>query len=333
MANNTSFAFENHTKIIAPICQTLEPFLDVQARESLPQYYIITSVAACAFNFITCCITLLLNTVVFLSVCWTPSLRHEPRNILLCSLAVSDFFVAFSSQTSFLVAEISVIFGKLEYYCYSVLIHFYTSWMFSGISFLTLSAITVERYLALRFHLRYTELITTTRVVITVVIYWLIWITWITVLWFGVRNRLFSHILIAFCIVIAFADSLCYIVIFKTVKRHNSQIQHSRSHDQKDMARFRRTTNTMVLLVGAFAGSYLPFVVTTAVSTSQPKEDLRTSAAHCVAVAFVFMNSAVDPLIYFWRVTEFRVAAKRTLRKLRLMRPENRVESEFDSRL
>ena len=110
-------------------------------------------------------------------------------------------------------------------------------------------------------------------------------------------------------------------------------MKHLRSQDGRDMARFRRTTNTMILLVGAFVGSYIPFVITTATSALQAKEDMRVSVAHCVAVALVFTNAAVNPLIYFWRVSELREAAKRTLRKIHLMRPENLVESEFDSRL
>lgn len=336
MANNTGFvnsASVNHTMGSVSICHTLEPFLDLQARENLPKFYVITAITSCMLNAVTCCTTLLLNAIVVVAIWRTPSLHREPKNILLCSLAVSDFLVGFSSQPSFLIAETFLIFGQRERYCYAVFVHFYTSWLFSGVSFLTLSAISIERYLALRFHLRYTELITKNRVVITVIIYWLMWVTWTTILWFAVRNRLLSYALVVLLILIAIVDGLCYFAIFKTVKRHNSQIERSQLHDQQDMARYRRTTTTMTLLVCAFAGSYLPFVVTTGISASQGKEDMRTSAAHSAAVAFVFANSTVNPLIYFWRVSEFREAAKHTLRKLHLMKPRNRVATELDTRL
>ncbi len=186
MANVTyllSSDLQNSTSTNSSTCQTVQPFLDIEARENLPQFYIISSISACVFVFMMCFTTLLFNMVVILAI-WRTPLLHQPRNVLLCSLAVSDFFVGLTTQPSFLVAEISLLLGNMDLYCLAVFIHFYTSWMFNGISFLTLSAISVERYLALRFHLRYAELITNTRVFITVVIYWSIWVTWITLLWF-----------------------------------------------------------------------------------------------------------------------------------------------------
>ncbi|KAJ7378516.1 hypothetical protein OS493_022498 [Desmophyllum pertusum] len=186
--------------------------------------------------------------------------------------------------------------------------------------FLTLSAVSIERYLALRFHLRYTELITTTRVVITVIIYWLIWVTCITLLWFWVKDKLFTYILVAFCFLILTVVTRCYVTIFKTVKRHNKQIQDSQlQQGQESIFRYRRTTNTMVILISAFVLSYFPFIITTAISASQAKEDMKTSAAHCFAVAIISANSTANPLIYFWRVEELREAAKQTLRKCHLM--------------
>ena len=211
-------------------------------------------------------------------------------------------------------------------------IHFYASWIFSGISFLTLSAISIERYLAIRFHLRYGELITTTSVVSAVIIYWLIWVSWITVLWFGVQDRLLSYFLIVLCILIAIADGFCYFNIFKAVRRHNLQINRT-LHDRLDMARYRRTTNTMLFLVSAFPGSYLPFAITTGISALQENEDMRTSAAHCMAVAFVSANSCINPLIYFWRVSEFREAAKHTLRRIHVMRQVDQVETNAQTNL
>ena len=320
MANKTApMSYDwliNRTHDSAPVCEMLESFLDIQARKSLPNFYIITVIIALTLSFITAILTLLLNALVVIVTYLSPSLRNEPKNILLCWLAVSDFFVGFFSQPSFIAAEISLLLGKIEQYCYVVFIHFYASWVFSGISFLTLSGLITERYLALRFHLRYKEVVTTARVVISLIVAWTTWLIVITILWFGARNRELSYAITAMAILIGTIDLLCYFAIFKTVRKHACQIRKSApSHDQVDVPQHRRAANTMLLLVGTFAVSYLPFAITSGISAVQDKEDLRTSAAHCMAVFVVSASSCLNPVVYFWRVEEFRKVAKRTFTK------------------
>ena len=282
MANSTALAIvalQNYTAVTRhSTCQILQPFLDIEARENLPRFYVISSIWACIFGSIMCLTTLLFNTVVIIAIWRTPVL-HQPRNVFLGSLAVSDLLVGLTSEPSFLVAEISLLLGNMDIYCLAVFIHFYTGWMFNGISFLTLSAISFERFLALRLHLRYAELITTTRVLITTLIYWAIWMTWITLMWFWAKDKIVSHILIAFCCLTATAVAWCYVAIYKTVKRHSKQIQSSQQTHQF-LSRYRRTTITMIILISAFVLSYFPFIITSAISASQEKEDVRTSAAH-----------------------------------------------------
>lgn len=281
MANITSLILLN-ASIIKPsgYCENLQPFLDMDIRKKLPQYYVIASLTASFFMFMLCFFALFLNAVVVFVTWRTPAL-HSPRNILLCSLAATDFFVGFTSQPFFVVAELFLLFGQLERYCLTVFMLFYSSWLFNGISFLTLTAISFERYLALRFHLRYPELITASRVVITVVIYWLIWATLVTVLWFWATSKLLAYALTAVCFVLGVSALRCLSLIHKTMKRHNKHVRDTNQKTFQSMIRYRRSTNTMIILVAAFALSYIPFVITTAVSASQEQEDLRTSVAHC----------------------------------------------------
>ena len=72
----------------------------------------------------------------------------------------------------------------------------------------------------------------------------------------------------------------------------------------------------MIIFISAFVLSYFPFTITSAISASQEKEDMKTSAAHSLAVLFIFGNSAANPLIYFWRVADLREAAKQAVRSL-----------------
>ena len=126
MANSTalsSVASQNYTATTHSICQTLQPFLDMEARESLPRLYVISSIWACVLGSILCLTTLLFNTVVIIAIWRTPVL-HQPRNVLLGSLAVSDLLVGLTSEPSFLVAEISLLLGNMEIYCLASLYSF-----------------------------------------------------------------------------------------------------------------------------------------------------------------------------------------------------------------
>ena len=313
-------------------CQAVEGFLDVNRRSQLPLFYIVTAVIACSINLASCVVALCANAVVIIAV-WRTATLHQPKNVLLCSLAFSDLCVGLSSQPLFLVAEISLIQGHMELYCAAVFGVFYTGWLFGGTSFLTLAAVSLERYLMLRFHLRYAEVLTINRVFATIITYWSIWVTCTTIFWFWTRDKLIGYILVTCCVLITFGIGWCYFQVFKTVRRHNFQIFSAqlRFHCQDSSAtlpnvtRFKRTTITMVVLIGAFGLCYIPFLITFIVGTIQKEEDLKTSAAHSIANVLLFMNSSLNPLIYFWRIGELREATKHTLTKLN---PFRKLETE-----
>ena len=78
----------------------------------------------------------------------------------MASLASSDFLVGL------LVKPYYIVFRLQEHVLHFVpclfrVIYSESFWVCYGVSFLTLSAISFERYIALRLHLLYKELVTT----------------------------------------------------------------------------------------------------------------------------------------------------------------------------
>ena len=122
--------FSSYLSNNATLCDSLYLFLDMKLRESLPSFYIVTAIAVCVLNGLTACSALPLNAIAVLTILLIPELRQQPKNFLLCSLAVSDFFVGLLCQPSFIMAEILLILGRMDLYCYTVFFHFYTSWVF-----------------------------------------------------------------------------------------------------------------------------------------------------------------------------------------------------------
>ena len=169
----------------------------------------------CVVNASLMLISILGNALVLAAIVRTPSLRSA-HMIMLCSLAVSDFLVGVIAQPLYIAEQltndhlahhISVIMG------YSL----------CGVSFLTITAITVDRFLALHYHMRYATLVTESRVKYTLIIIWLIsFLTSGFNFWNTHVHSLITGIIPIFCHLIC---TFSYIRIYRIVRRHQLQIQ------------------------------------------------------------------------------------------------------------
>ena len=72
---------------------------------------------------------------------------------MLCSLALSDFVVGLVAQAIYIAHQLT----KDRYVHHASLMVGYS---LCGVSFLTITAIIVDRFLALHYHMRYVTLVT-----------------------------------------------------------------------------------------------------------------------------------------------------------------------------
>ena len=99
-----------------------------------------------------------------------------------------------------------------------------SSSVFSTISFLSVVAVSVDRFLAVQLHLRYQELVTHKRVVVVVIFIWVsrAFVS-LMILW---ESRVTRDFLISFTAAFAFMLTLvAYVRIYLTVRRHKNQMQ------------------------------------------------------------------------------------------------------------
>ena len=106
------------------------------------------------------------NAVVLAAIFKTPSIRSSSI-LLLCSLAVSDLFVGTLIQPLYIASVFTrnKLLGSLW---------FTVSFAAYGISLCTITAISVDRFLALHYHMRYPSLVTKSRIVYSIAIIWLL---------------------------------------------------------------------------------------------------------------------------------------------------------------
>ena len=107
------------------------------------------------------------NALVLVAILRTPSIR-SPSVIFLCNLAVSDLLVGLVVQPVYIVEQMVKTVPKLQEAVRGM------GFAGCGVSLWTMTAITVDRFLALHYHLQYPNLMTTSRAIYTIVTIWCI---------------------------------------------------------------------------------------------------------------------------------------------------------------
>ena len=254
----------------------------------------------------------MLNILTIYAVRKTSSL---PKTLLL-SLAVSDIGVGFIVQpfyTSFLVNWLQLNDPKCSTYKALVAI----TLLFSQASFLSVVAVSVDRFLAVHLHLRYQELVTHKRVVVVVIATWIL----------SASNSLLTLLnLQDVCLLIFFImgvagvilTTIVYTRIYLIVRRHKNQIQSlqiQQVEQTSEMACFTKLVPSAVSVFYVYIlllACYLPILICMRIeSTSVARKRFLV-----VSVTFLFLNSSLNPLIYCWRMRNMRHSIINLLRNV-----------------
>ena len=105
-------------------------------------------------------VTALLGNALILIGLIKESSLHPPSKLLLRSLATTDLCVGFTSEPLTVICWMSVANGHRNICRYTSPLGFTTANIFCGVSVLTLTSISVDRFLALLLGLRYCKIVT-----------------------------------------------------------------------------------------------------------------------------------------------------------------------------
>ena len=256
------------------------------------------------------------NSLVLAAVWKTPSIRSTSM-IMLCSLAVSDLLVGFVVQPLYIADELT---KDLLLYRVSGIIGFY----FCGVSFGTMTAISVDRLIALHHHMRYASLISERRVKFIAGMVWVVIFPCLGLhLWNIFTFHLVAGIFIDMCLVIC---AFSYINIYGIVRQHQLQIHvQQQAVENPDiainirMARLKKSAiNTFIFYIYMVI-CYFPQVLLLSLFGIIYKS---WKAEWSFAVTVVHMNSSVNPILFCWRLRNLRAAVFQTVKQLLLKQAE-----------
>ena len=102
---------------------------------------------------------------------------HSASFVLLFCLAAADLLVGLLCQPVFVAYQIAELTDNFSAYCILRMIQNISGWITSGVSFETLSGISVDRLLALTLHLRYNIVVTVQRILQAVFVFCIVSVT------------------------------------------------------------------------------------------------------------------------------------------------------------
>ena len=275
--------------------------------ESYTEVYI----AVCVLNAVFS-LTAFAGNFLVLGTIWTTPNLHNPTNILLLGLSLSDLAVGLLVQPMFIVLLIWKM--SLEY---RRVFRFIQAFFISA-TILTLTSVSVDRCLALILHLRYVAVVTVKKTILALCLIWLTSVVYaITFLIDLGLHYTASLFVIALCIVVN--TSTCS-TIYRICRRHRIQIQKQELPNQPeafDMRRYKKSLITMIVLLILLIICYTPYICMRAVANIivWPFSPYRTFMMRWSA-SLVYLNSSINPLVYCWRLPAMRVAMKQFWRSL-----------------
>lgn len=269
-------------------------------------------IANCVFNILLAMAATVENLLILIAI-WRTSTLHTPSYVLLFCLVLSDLGVGLVAQPLVVIYSVAKIRGIISMACaFGVAVALLGTYLCS-VSLFSITAVSIDRYLALYLHLRYKQLVTNKRVITLLVCTWLVLalviVTW---LWYPSLSFIIGVALGLCCIAIT---TFCFCRVYIVLRHHHLQIRSQQPNSLKEVTneepltskKYRQSVMGMFMVYILLLLCYIPYLCISSVilvqgttTTNRPIfELLRT---------ILYANSALNPFIYCWRLRDIRAA-------------------------
>ena len=249
---------------------------------------------------------------------------HPPTKLLFRCLSVSDLCVGLISQPLGVVATMALtkkMNSDILYYI--IRLNENSSLILCGVSILLSTAISVDRLLALFLGLRYRHVVTL-RCVRAVLMCFLLVVVSIGLVYVFWSIRISLIIASGFVILAIVISIVSYTKIFLRLRHQQQQVQ-LQSHVQQQMngggiplqnlARYKTTVTTIAWLQLTLVACYVPFGISVILLRINGWTGINADMLWFSACTLVYLNSSLNPILYYWKLRAVRQAVKDTARQ------------------
>ena len=244
---------------------------------------------------------------------------HSPTKLLFGNLAVTDLCVGLISQPLFVTIRLSAVIKMdldIQYYLMNIANAF--DFILCGVSILTLSAISVDRLLALLLGIRYRTIVNLRHTRALLSFFWLTGIA-------AVLLRVFTSFSVAaivgviFLIIVIVISVFCYTKIFMTLRQFETQVQNRGQQRREGMSpnigRYKKTVWSIAWVQLALIACYIPFIISAIVMKIKDSSGTTANTIWIFTFSLIYVNSSLNPILYCWRIKDARQEVKATIRR------------------
>ena len=186
-----------------------------------------------------------------------------------------------------------------------------------GTSLFIMTGISIDRLIAIVKPLHYRSIVTSSRVTrVLVAILAVNALAACTKLW---ELRVLFASISTFIFICLSISIICHATMYKIMRRNRLQIQYQiqafeDTNTRTSMASLRKSAFNVLVVFTVLAICYFPHLVVYIVYFIGKAGDLKLW--FLLSSTVVFLNSALNPLLYCWRIREIRLAVLQTIWRL-----------------
>jgi hypothetical protein len=284
--------------------------------------FMINNILVILANCILIISTILLNAVSIITILKSSQLKRKPCYFIILVQTFIDLAVGVFAIPLFVTFLASQVNGVSN--CVAAFISLRLAFPPVGASIITLSALTVERYVAILHPYSYIKLVTKKRILIYVASgsVLVLFVASLSVLVRRLIHYFSSAIILLFFVLTTFAHTKIFLVI-----RSLSQNSQNRPHDhvstgnlkkKKLLLREIKQAKSCFIIVTCFVGCLFPTVVAFLSFAFKLLDRFNAEAIRIWAISFLMSNSSVNSALFFWTKKMLRKEARKVLKTLRL---------------
>ena len=258
-------------------------------------------------NIVSAPFAVVSNLLIALAIFHNVMLR-TPSNLLIGCLALSDILVGLAVQPGYITFRLMENQHR-SVPCFVRVVYSNAFYVCCGVSFMTLTAVSYERFVAVRLRVRYNSFFSSKRVVKYIMAIWIFNVLLTSLQWVRINQVSRSiHLMVWFLsLLISGAANVGMVLVWR---RHRRQVQSqlppiNNLSCRQSRHRQEKLTRTVSFIVGFYLLFNIPVLFVT-IYHQILKQDIKTYNHYSWAETLAFLNSCTNPSMCFWKSPQIR---------------------------